>query len=259
MFLVAALVSEQACNGRSESLLRQIGPKCVDFFMKGVGVVPHAFSGRPKTADYGAPNCRFGFSYADLRKVHPKPLLQQVVPGPFKTAQVGFTATRNALWNKPLSFNSATMVQRISGTYSATEPRFETLLTRMSNANPPFEGFKLARYNRQLRQPSKVPNNCIRAALFREELCELKTHKHAQSGEICSTFLSGLQSTRSREFQAAPQEPKVQTSTPLHCKPWRLMIPHDDDLAMVELKGMAVLTHGTSSKLALSAPPQRSR
>jgi hypothetical protein len=260
MFLIASLLSEHSDTRKNGSLPCQIGQQSVDFFMKGVGVVPNGFSGRPKTAEHGAPNCRFGFSYSDLRAVHPKPVLQSSVPGPFKTVQVGFTAPRNAFWNKPISFNSATMAQRANGTYAASEPRFETLLTRMPHANTHFaqgQGLGLTPYKWQLRQPCKVPYNCIRPALFEEEFYEQKTHEHAKPGKLCSEFLSSLQSKRSREYQAAPKKPKVQKSIPLFRKPWRLMIPHESDTAMATLMNMAVLAHGNVSRRALSAPPQR--
>lgn len=261
MFLKASQLSEQAAQAAPPHLARQLGQRCTEFFMKGVGVVPHPFTGRPKTALHGAPQARFGFAYTDLRVAHPKPPLQASVPGPFTSAQVGFAPTRNAMWNKPVSFNAATLRQRTSGTYAAFEPLFETLLTRPrpagSRGGIASERRGLTPYKRQLKPRPRVRCNQARPPVLAEEVAELQTREHACGRASVPAFLSALQSKRSAEFQAAPPRTPVQERTPLACKPWRRMVRNEDDTAMGVLVEMAAQDERLRASRAASAPLRR--
>lgn len=261
MFLKASQLSEQAAASAPQHLARQLGQRCTQFMMKGVGVVPHSFTSRPKAAMHGAPESRFGFAYSDLRKTHPKPLLQATVPGPFTNAQVGFVPTRNALWNKPISFNAATLRQRTWGTYAAFEPLFETLLTRPRPAAlrriPGSEHHGLTPYRRQLKQHRRVGCNEARSPILAEESLELRTGQHARGHTGVSTFLSALQSKRSAEFPAAPPCTAVQEQTPLMCKPWRRMVRNEGDASIGVLSDMAAQDERLRMSRAASALSRR--
>lgn len=242
MFLNAALLSEHAALDPSDALPRQLGHHCISFFMKGIAVVPHHFHSRPKAAQFGAPNSRFGFSYSDLRKVHKKPDIQQTVPGPFLTAQLGFLPTRAAAWNKPVSFNANTLCQQMTGTYGSWEPRFDTLLTRSNNKNPHFSeggGFKLTPYKWQLKVAPPVSYNRARAAVLQEEAEEVATEAHVHATTGVSGFLGVLQNKRSVQYQSAPRQPRTGAPTPRALKPWRAMLSNEDDAAMSTLDEMA--------------------
>lgn len=225
--------------------------------MKGVGEVPNWFGGRPASAKLCMPCARSGFSYNYVHLLHPKPDLKRSVPGPVHIDQLAFVPTRNALWNKPVSYNANSFAQKSSSTYATQEPRLDQYLTLNGGAH-------LAPYKRGMGLEAKLTVNVQRAPHMQEEAIAL-------AGRIThvAPLLSALQKKRLKSARAAPRTNNAVTEKPpLSRRPWSSMVissvdPTISDMALMGVKyDLLTALPGAGRSLqprqqGLTAPPRQ--
>lgn len=198
--------------------------------MKGVGRVPHWFNGRPASAKLGMPSSRSGFSYSYVHHLHPKPDLKRSVPGPHSTEQHAFVPTRNALWNKPVSYNANSFAQKSSSTYATQEPRFDEYLTLDKGAG-------LMPYRRGMEAAAKLVVNSQRAPALQEEVAAMA----GGGGAAVAPVLSALQKKRLKSARSVPRvNSAAAEKPPLTKKPWSSMIINAADATVSAMALMSV-------------------